>query len=257
MSDYPKSNSWDATKYDVYGTFVWRLGADLIELLDPRPDERILDVGCGTGHLTAKIAEAGAEMLGIDASQAMIERARSNYPLLRFEVLDALEMDLGGQFDAVFSNAALHWITKPEIAVSKIFDALKPGGRFVAEFGGEGNISTIIAAIHRACEQVGAPVTSDDSWYFPSVFEYSRLLEHAGFTVESAHLFDRPTPIGHEENALSIWLEVFSGRLLKGLPKSERNRALSIVEAELRPTMYRDETWVADYVRLRVMALEP
>ena len=257
MSDYLESTNWDATKYDICGTFVWRLGVALIELLDPRPGERILDVGCGTGHLTAKIAELGAEVLGIDSSQSMIERARRNYALLRFEVVDALELNLGPQFDAVFSNAALHGITKPEIAVSEIFDALKPGGRFVAEFGGKGNISTIIAAIHRAHEQVGGPVTGDDPWYFPSVDEYSWLLEHAGFIVESAHLFDRPTPIGHEEAGLSTWLEVFSVPLLKGLTESGRNRAFSIVEEELRPLMYRDGTWVADYVRLRVMALKP
>ncbi|MDP6496008.1 MAG: methyltransferase domain-containing protein, partial [Dehalococcoidia bacterium] len=178
-------------------------------------------------------------------------------PLLRFEVLDALALNLGPRFDAIFSNAALHWITKPEIAVSKIFGVLRPGGRFVAEFGGKGNIRTIIAAIHRAREQVGTPVTGDDPWYFPGVDEYSSLLEHEGFIVESAHLFNRPTPIGHEEEGLSGWLEVFTAPLLKGLTESECNRAFSIVEEELRPTIYRDGTWVANYVRLRVMALKP
>jgi len=257
MPDCPELNVWDATKYDTYGTFVWRLGADLIEFLDPQSGERILDVGCGTGHLTAAIADAGAKVLGIDSSQSMINRARTNHPLLRFEVFDVLELNLGPQFDAVFSNAVLHWITKPEIAVSKIFNTLKPGGRFVAEFGGKGNISTIITAIYRAHERVGGGVIGDDPWYFPSVDEYSCLLEHAGFIVESAHLFDRPTPIGHEEEALSTWLEVFSVPLLKGLTESGRNRVVSIVEEELRPLMYRDGAWVADYVRLRVMALKP
>ena len=147
------SAAWDAAKYDSCGTFVWEHGAGLVEILEPRSRERVLDVGCGTGHLTAKIAATGADVLGIDASESMVRQARTNYPRLRFEVLDALEMRLEPRFDAAFSNAVLHWITEPEMAASRIFDALKPGGRFVAELGGKGNIRAIIAAVHRAPPQ--------------------------------------------------------------------------------------------------------
>lgn len=236
---------------------MWELGADLIELLDPRAGERILDVGCGTGHLTARIAEVGTEVLGSDASPAMIKQARENYPLLRFEVLDALEMDLGNQFDAVFSNAALHWITEPEIAASRIIDALKPGGRLVAEFGGKGNISAIIAAIHHARKQIGAPVTGGEPWYFPSADEYALLLERLGFMVKSAQLFNRRTPMEEGEEGLRDWFQVFGERLLMGLTESERNRVLSRVEEDLQATMFKNGTWVADYVRLRVTAAKP
>ena len=236
---------------------MWELGADLIELLDPRAGERILDVGCGTGHLTARIAEVDTEVLGIDVSPAMIKQARENYPLLRFEVLDALEMDLGNQFDAVFSNAALHWITEPEIAVSKIIDALRPGGRLVAEFGGKGNIGAIVAAIRHARKQIGAPVIGDEPWYFPSADEYALLLGRLGFMVKSAQLFNRPTPLGQREEGLRDWLQVFSERLLMDLTESERNMVFSRVEEDLQATMFKNGTWVADYVRLRVTAVKP
>lgn len=236
---------------------MWELGADLIELLDPRAGERILDVGCGTGHLTARIAEVDTEVLGIDASPTMIEQARKNYPLLRFEVLDALEMDLSNQFDAVFSNAALHWITEPEIAASRIIDALKPGGRLVAEFGGKGNIGAIVTAIHDARKQIGAPVIDDEPWYFPSADEYALLLESLGFMVKSAQLFNRSTPLGEREDGLRDWLQVFAERLLMGLTESERSRVFSRVEEDLQGTMFKNGTWVVDYVRLRVTAVKP
>ena len=132
---------WDASTYEGRGTFVWEMAADLMDLLGPVRGERILDVGCGTGHLAARIAGCGADVLGIDASPSMIEHARSNYPELRFDLLDVLDMTFRSEFDAVFSNATLHWVTRPEAAAARVFDALKPGGRLVAELGGKGNIA--------------------------------------------------------------------------------------------------------------------
>src|SRR5215475_211624 len=124
---------WDATLYDGSHGFVHRLGAGVVELLDPKPGERVLDVGCGTGHLTKKIADAGATALGVDASAAMIAEARRNFPDLRFEIASATEMRFQQPFDAVFSNAALHWVRPPEAAVARMYEALRPGGRFVIE----------------------------------------------------------------------------------------------------------------------------
>ena len=197
---------WDATKYDSCGTFVWEHGADLVDMLAPGPRDRVLDVGCGTGHLTARMAESGADVLGIDASESMVQQARSNYPHLRFEVLDAREMALEPQFDAVFSNAVLHWITEPHPVASGIFNALKPGGRFVAEFGGRGNIHTIVEAVHRARGCIGAAPIERVPWYFPSADEYAALLEGMGFTVGYARLFDRPTRLGEGDGTMITWL---------------------------------------------------
>ena len=249
--------AWDAARYDSCGTFVWEHGADLVEMLAPRFRDRVLDVGSGTGHLTARIAEPGADVLGIDASESMVLQARSNYPHLRFEVLDALEMKLGPQFDAVFSNAVLHWITDPDVAASEIFNALKPAGRFVAEFGGKGNISTIIEAVHRARKSMGARLIEQVPWYFPSAGEYAALLERLGFTVTYARLFDRPTRLGEGDGTMMTWLKMFGEPLLNDLTESQRDIVCGIAEDALRATMLEDGAWIADYVRLQVMAEKP
>lgn len=248
------TTDWDAPGYESRGTFVWEMPADLLDLLGPAAGERILDVGCGTGHLAARIAECGADMLGIDASPSMVERARRNYPGIRFELLDVLEMRLPSEFDAVFSNATLHWVIRPEEAASRIFDALKPGGRFVAELGGRGNITRIVTALLAAREEGNAPAVAELPWYFPDAEEYSALLERRGFRVESARLFPRPTPLGEGEGALIEWLEMFARPLLDDLAAPLRADVLGAVERRLRPALHRDGRWEGDYVRLRVKA---
>ena len=251
------SRAWDAAKYDSCGTFVWEHGADLVEMLAPGPRDRVLDVGCGTGHLTARIAETGADVLGIDASESMVTQARCNYPQLCFEVLDAREMNLRPQYDAVFSNAVLHWITEPDVAASRIFAALKPGGRFIAEFGGEGNISAIIDAVHGARESMGARPVARMPWYFPSAGEYSALLERLGFTVAYARLFDRPTRLGEGDGTMITWLQMFAEPLLNDLAELQRDSVCSIAEDVLRAKLVDEGVWIADYVRLRVKAERP
>ena len=248
---------WDAAKYDSCGTFVWEHGADLVEMLAPRSCDRVLDVGCGTGHLTARIAEPGADVLGIDASESMVLQARSNCPHLRFEVFDALAMKLGPEFDAVFSNAVLHWITEPDVAASEIFNALKSGERFVAELGGRGSISTIIEAVHCARKGMGARPIEQVPWYFPSAGEYAALLERLGFTVTYARLFDRPTLLGEGDGTMMTWLKMFGEPLLNDLTESERDAVCSIAEGDLWAAMLGDGAWIADYVRLQVMAEKP
>src|SRR5262249_48432550 len=178
MPSAPPPN-WNADLYNASHSFVWKFGAQLVEVLAPQPGEKILDLGCGTGALTAQIAAAGAQVIGIDSSPEMIEQARRSFPELSFHVADARSFTVGGDFDAVFSNAVLHWVKEPERAVSRIRAALKTGGRFVAEFGGRGNTQKIATALERRAAACGI---SDYviPWYYPGIAEYTGVLERHG-----------------------------------------------------------------------------
>jgi trans-aconitate methyltransferase len=244
---------WNAGLYDASHSFVWKFGAQLLDLLAPRPDERILDLGCGTGALTAQIAAAGAQVVGVDSSPEMVEQARRSFPELRFEVADARTLKFDGDFDAVFSNAVLHWVKPPEEAVSRIRTALKPGGRFVAEFGGKGNTQQLAAALVRRAEAFGIS-DYEIPWYYPGIAEYTGILERHGFEVTFATLFDRPTPL-EGEDGLRKWYEMFGGSLLGRLTPQDCVSCLAALEADLRPSLDRDGTWFADYRRLRVVGM--
>lgn len=243
---------WDAGLYDDRHAFVWRHGASLVELLAPRSGERVLDLGCGTGHLTAQVRQAGADVVGLDRSAAMLEQARAAYPELEFVEGDARDFHFARPFDAVFSNAVLHWVREPEAVVRCLFEALKPGGRFVAEFGGRGNVREVLAAVRTAAGRLGVHVEAP-GWYFPSVGEYAGLLEANGLEVRLATLFDRPTPL---EGACGLrdWLRMFAGGVLEGVPEGRREEFLQAVEETAGPALIRDGAWVADYRRLRVEA---
>lgn len=245
---------WNAGLYDEKHSFVWKLAEGVLELLNAKHGERILDLGCGTGHLTAKIAEAGTHVVGVDRSPEMIQQAREKYPALRFEVMDARELALGGAFDAVFSNATLHWIKEPKRVIAGMGKLLRPGGRFVAEFGGKGNTGELLKAVERAWKKLGLPGPSPHPWYYPSVAEYAELLEKNGFEVTYALLFDRPTPLDDGERGLRNWIEMFGASFAEGLPDTKRGRLKEEVEEELRPILFRDGHWVMDYRRLRVVA---
>ncbi|HKE08546.1 MAG TPA: methyltransferase domain-containing protein [Candidatus Acidoferrum sp.] len=245
---------WDAGLYDEKHSFVWKLAAGLLELLDAKPGERILDLGCGTGHLAARVADTGAHVVGVDRSPEMVRQAREKYPAQRFEVMDARELTLGGAFDAVFSNAALHWIKEPERVIVGIGNLLRPGGRFVAEFGGKGNTNELMKAADRAWKKLHLPCPSPNPWYYPSVAEYAGLLERNGFEVTYAILFDRPTPLDDGERGLRNWLEMFGASFTEGLPDTKRGRLKEEIEEQLRPIIFRDGQWVMDYRRLRIVA---
>jgi trans-aconitate methyltransferase len=252
------TTQWNATLYDSKYSFVSRFATDLVELLSPQKGERILDLGCGTGHLTRQIANAGAEVVGIDNAVTMIEQARRNYPDLRFEVADGRDFHFPEPFDAVFSNAALHWMKEPEWVIACIWRALKPGGRFVAELGGKGNIASILSAIHHVFEEMGYSVKPElIPWYFPSIGEYTSLLEKQGFEVTYATLFDRPTPFEDGEKGFRQWMEMFGNHLLTELPPMKHNEVITKLENWLKPKLYRDGIWVADYRRLRIVAFRP
>jgi trans-aconitate methyltransferase len=245
---------WDAGLYDDKHSFVWKLAAAVLDLLDAQSGERILDLGCGTGHLTAKIAEAGAQVVGIDRSFEMIRQATEKYPSLRFEVMDAREIQLEGNFDAVFSNATLHWIKEPERVIFGIKGLLRPGGRFVAEFGGKGNTGELLKAIQHSWQKLGISGPAPQPWYYPTIAEYAGLLEQHGFEVTHATLFDRPTPLDDGVRGLRNWLDMFGGAFVEGLPDDTREHLLAEIERELRPKLFQDDHWVMDYRRLRVVA---
>jgi trans-aconitate methyltransferase len=246
------SNNWDANHYDLAHSYVWTLAADLVELLAPQGGERVLDVGCGTGHLTAKIGERGAEVVGIDASAEMVRQARENYPVIEFRVGDATSFEVAAAFDAVFSNATLHWVKDAGAAVGRIAAALRPGGRFVAEFGGKGNVGEVCRAIGAGLAAVGAPAFEALSpWYFPSIAEYSAVLEAAGLEVTFATLFDRPTVV---EAGLGSWLEMYGTMFLNAVGEAKREAFLQAVEAAGREALFKEGKWVVDYRRLRVVA---
>jgi len=245
---------WNAGLYDDKHSFVWKMAADLVRLLEPKPGERILDVGCGTGHLTAQIAASGALVHGIDQSPEMIRQARESFPELRFEVMDAREISLQEFFDAAFSNATLHWITEPERVVHGIAKVLKPGGRFVAEFGGKGNVAELLAAAERAWRKLRPGTPMNRPWFFPSVAEYAALLEQHGLEVTHALLFDRPTPLEDGERGLRTWLEMFGGSMMGKLPREEHERLVQELEREARGKLFKDGQWVMDYRRLRIVA---
>ena len=248
---------WNAGLYDQRHAFVYQRGADLLELLAPQPGELILDLGCGTGHLTAQIAARGAEVLGLDASAEMVAEARRNHPQLAFEIADATRFEVAQPFDAVFSNAVLHWVKPPEKAVERIAAALKPGGRFVAEFGGKGNVAAILDAVGQAVSAAMCRDASDvNPWYYPSVGQYAAILEANRFEVRFATLFDRPTVLDDGERGLANWLAMFGGPCFALLPEALRPLAVADATERARPRLFRDGQWTADYRRLRVVAVK-
>jgi trans-aconitate methyltransferase len=252
------SSQWNPELYDSRHAFVWERGAELISLLQPSNGETILDLGCGTGHLASRIAASGAGVVGIDSSQEMVEGARKNYPALRFVLADARNFELKQPFDAVFSNAALHWVNEPERVLDRVWNALKRGGRFVAELGGKGNVQKLVEAFHRSLEKIGCAFAEHENpWYFPSIGEYSMLLEKQGFNVTFACLFERTTALNDGERGLRNWIRMFGNAFCSGLSAGEQEQFIRECENLLRPVLFHDGSWFADYRRLRVVAYKP
>jgi trans-aconitate methyltransferase len=247
------SQTWDPDRYEKNARFVSELGQPVVDLLAPRPRERILDLGCGDGALTLALVERGCRVVGVDSSFAQVEGARRRG--LDARVADGEGLDFEGEFDAVFSNAALHWMKRPDRVAAGVHRALVPGGRFVGEFGGAGCVGTIRRALVRALDVRGVDGESRVPWFFPTPAEYAALLEAAGFRVDSVLLFPRPTPLPGDVVA---WLETFAESFTSALPAEARAGYLNEVRAELEPVL-RDASgvWVADYVRLRFTATRP
>ncbi len=247
--------TWNANNYDTAHSYVWTLAADLIDLLAPKPGERILDIGSGTGHLTSQIAQRGATVIGIDASPEMVARSQANYPDLDFRVASATDFAFEEKFDAIFSNATLHWVKNAQSAADSIRRALRPGGRFVAEFGGAGNVRTIMDAIATSLKTIGAPSFEElFPWFYPSIAQYSTILDRAGLELTFAQLFDRPTLV---EAGLRSWLELYGTQFITAIPPEKRETFLTTVEETARPKLFKEGKWIADYRRLRIVAIAP
>jgi trans-aconitate methyltransferase len=246
---------WNPTLYDDRAAFVSELASDLVVWLRPNAGERILDLGCGTGTLTAEIARRGALVTGVDSSPEMIAAAREKYSELAFEVADGQTLAYTEEFEAVFSNAALHWMPRAEDVVRGVTRALRPSGRFVAEFGGFGCVSTVVEAVTDVLRQSQIDPAPYVSWYFPRPGQYAALLEAHGLTVRELRFFDRPTPVAGEMG-LATWLGMFQARLMTELGDGSEE-LVEKVARRCRSTLFRDGRWVLDYVRLRVAATKP
>lgn len=244
---------WNAGLYNSKHEFVSIYGADLVELLQPKDGERILDVGCGSGRLSNEISQTGATVFGIDSSEEMISEAKAAFPHIQFTVASATEYQAEQPFDAIFSNAALHWILEAEKAVENMGRNLKPDGRLVIEMGGKGNVAQLIAALKEVLIKHGyAENAAIQQWYFPSLGEYCSLLEAKGFRVHFASHFDRETELKDSETGIKDWLRMFAVSYLKGI--ADPKPFVDEVQEKLRPTHYRGGKWYADYKRLRVVA---
>ncbi len=247
------AQSWDPEVYARNARFVSELGAPVVELLAPRPGERILDLGCGDGVLTRKLADLGCAMIGIDASEAQVVAARGLG--LDARVLDGYDLDLGPELDAVFSNAVLHWMKDAERVIANVYRALRPGGRFVAECGGYGCVDTIHRALVEGLEARGLDGCAASPWYFPTANDYGAKLANAGFEVRYIALIPRPTPLPGD---VLGWLETFAESFTRALPVAERAAYLEEVRLRVKPHLCdADGHWTADYVRLRFSAIKP
>jgi trans-aconitate methyltransferase len=245
---------WDPALYDRRAAFVSQAASDLVDWLEPCEGEAILDLGCGTGELTLAIAARGARVVGFDASAEMIAAARQRAPALEWTVGDGEALAFDGAFDAVFSNAALHWMTRAEAAARGIARALKPGGRMVAELGGAGCVAIVRAAVGSELATLGEDPARWLRWYFPTIAEYAAVLESVGLQPRTMALFERPTRLSGADG-LAAWLRIFLAPLAAHLAH-DWPTFVTAVEARCGPRLFDGTDWVLDYVRLRLRAMK-
>jgi trans-aconitate methyltransferase len=245
-----KQTSWNPDLYAKNARFVSDLGQPLLALLNPQPGEIILDLGSGDGALTEKIVSTGCRVIGIDASFEQVQASKARG--LTAAVVDGHNLCFKQRFDAVFTNAALHWMKQPERVIDGVWSCLRPSGRFTGEFGGKGNVATIRSALHRALQKEGIEPGTVDPWYYPSPEEYSQLLTKAGFSVEIIELIPRPTKLPGD---IIGWLEVFAQPFTRAVSEGKRAGFLDQIRTAVAPALRNpDGTWFADYVRLRFLA---
>lgn len=251
-SDRARAQTWSAAAYDRHARFVSDLAGEILSWLDPKAGERILDLGCGDGVLTARLRDLGCAVTGVDSGPDMIEAARRLG--LDAHLMDGHDLPYSGEFDAVFSNAALHWMTEPRRVIEGVRKALKRQGRFVAEFGGHGNVAAIITAMRAIAQARGGDADLAGPWFFPSADVYREMLEEGGFHVRRIGLYPRPTEL---KTGMKAWLKVFRQPFFEQFGPS-MDEVLEEAEALLRPCLCDAKgRWTADYVRLRVEAVRP
>jgi len=247
------THTWRAETYAENARFVAELGGPLLEMLAPQQGEDILDLGCGDGALTIKLVDSGARVVGVDASASMVEAACALG--LDARLIDGHALNFDHQFDAVVSNAALHWMTRPDDVLAGVVRALRPGGRFVAEFGGHGNVAAITVALLATVRRFHAGRNVRSPWYFPTAENYAAKLKRHGFVVESIAIVPRPTLL---PKGMEGWLETFAWPFFTALDPEERRTAIAEAVTLLREVLCdANGKWIADYVRLRVAARLP
>jgi len=247
------TQNWNPERYAKNARFVSELGMPVVELLNPKPGERILDLGCGDGALTKKLVEMGCQVIGIGFSNELIAAAKARG--LDARVMDGQNLNFQNEFDAVFSNAALHWMKRANDVIAGVWRALKPSGRVVAESGGHGNVEKIVSALYKALSRRGVDGRHVNPWYFPTPGDYRQRLEAQGFKVTYITHFPRPTPL---PEGIWGWLETFAESFTSVFPQQERTAFIEEVQSMLRQTLCDPEgNWIADYVRLRFVAIKP
>jgi trans-aconitate methyltransferase len=252
MSDPADSaaQDWSAERYARNARFVAELGEPVVDWLDPKPGERVLDIGCGDGALTASIVARGAEVIGIDSAPSLVEAARARG--IDARIVDAYALPFRAEFEAAFSNAALHWLLEPDLVLAGIQRALVPRGRFAGEMGAQGNVAAISTAILAVLRAHGIDGEARWPWYFPTPAEYAERLETRGFVVLRMELIPRPTPL---PTGMRGWLDTFANPFLAEVDDDERDTILEEVTSLLAPSLRgRAGAWTADYVRLRFAA---
>jgi len=249
--------TWDPDLYDGKHEFVSRFGEDLINLLNPKKNETVLDLGCGTGDLTKNISDSCAMIIGLDKSSEMIMAAQKKYPEIIFHNADAKDFHLNSRFNAIFSNSLLHWIPEAEKVIQNINKHLKYRGRFVAEFGGKGCLNKILGTLTDVLDGFKMKYPKvEDILYYPTIGEYSKLLEQNGFEVNYALLFDRPTELKGGLDGLNNFIEMFFTWLFKDVTDTDKSRIMGIVSKRLKPEIFKGTTWIADYRRIRIIAVK-
>ncbi len=244
-----RQQTWNADTYDNHARFVSDMAGAVVDWLDPKPTEMILDLGCGDGDLTAQLVKVGAQVTGVDASKDLLEAAKKLG--LDVHLMDGEALEFENQFDAVFTNAALHWMTNSGAVIEGVHRALKSGGRFVGEFGGHGNVAAIVTAMRAVGERRGGDVALAGPWFFPSPAVYAQMLEENGFEVKRIGLFPRPTPL---KTGMKEWLKLFRKPFFEQF-SDQSDAVLEEVEALLAPSLKDAQGyWTADYVRLRFEA---
>jgi trans-aconitate methyltransferase len=247
---------WNSTLYDQSHGFVSKYGEGILSYLNPKPTERILDLGCGTGDLTKQISLTGATVIGTDSSPEMILKAKSKFPEIQFHQMDARGLEFDIQFDAIFSNAVLHWIPEKEIVIEKMYSQLTDNGRIVLEFGGKGNNQQMLKALRDVFLKRGYVSNAKiDCWYYPSIGEYSTELEKQNFRVVHAEHFDRITPLKGNQG-IKDWFLMFGDYLFAGIKDREKDDILDEVQDKLKETHFIDGVWNADYKRIRIVAVK-